>query len=67
MTIDDARARLFRLQAERLDAREVGVPECSPYMVRLNAAIDDARAGYTRVAVIEIAALRRELARPHVD
>ncbi len=61
MTIDEARTRLLRLQAERLDAREVGVEECSPYMARLSGAIEDARRAYTRAAVTEIAALRRDL------
>lgn len=51
----------MRLEAERLDAREVGVPESSPYMTRLNAAIEDARADYIGAAVTEIAVLRREL------
>jgi hypothetical protein len=64
MTIDDARERLIRLQAERLDAAQAGVPQASDYMRRLNAAIADAHAQYTCTAVIEIAALRRELGRP---
>jgi len=64
MTIDEARARLMRLGAERLDAREAGVPQASDYIERLNAAIEDAHAEYTLAAVTEIAVLRRGLRRP---
>ena len=64
MTIDEARARLMRLGAERLDAREAGVPQTSDYIERLNAAIEDAHAEYTLAAVTEIAVLRRGLRRP---
>jgi len=64
MTIDDARARLIRLGAERLDAREAAVPQASDHMERLNAAFEDAHAEYMCAAVREIAVLRRELRRP---
>ena len=57
----DARARLIRLQAERMTAVEAGVQEPSPYMTRLADAIADARVEYTLTAVTEIAALRSEL------
>lgn len=57
----DARARLIRLQAERMTALEAGAQEPSPYMTRLADAIADARLEYTMSAVIEIAALRSEL------
>ncbi len=67
MTLDETRTRLLRLQAERLDAREFGVPESSSCMTRLTAAIEAARVDYTRVAVVEIASLRRDLATPVAD
>jgi hypothetical protein len=57
----DAKARLIRLQAERMAALEAGVSEPSPYMTRLSAAIADARMEYTMSAVTEIAALHSEL------
>ena len=64
MKLAAARARLVRLQAERLAAREAGVAEPSPYMTHLSAAIADARVDYTTRAVVEIAALRSDLAGP---
>jgi hypothetical protein len=66
MTACDARARLIRLQAERLTAVEAGVRDPSPYMTRLSEAIADAREEYTRTAVTEIAALRTDLGNPVV-
>jgi hypothetical protein len=61
MISTDAKARLIRLQAERLIALEAGVQEPSPYMTRLSDAIAEARVDYTLSAVTEIAALRSEL------
>ena len=61
MTATDARARLIRLQAERLTALEAGAQEPSPYMDRLSEAIAEARDAYTLGAVVEIAALRTDL------
>lgn len=61
MTSTDARARLIRLQAERLTALEAGAQEPSPYMDRLSDAIADARVDYTTTAVTEIASLRTAL------
>ncbi|MEA2153917.1 MAG: hypothetical protein QOE11_57 [Solirubrobacteraceae bacterium] len=58
MSTIDARARLIRLQAERLAALEAGAQEPSPYMSRLSDAIAEARMDYTISAVVEIAALR---------
>ncbi len=66
MTTTDARARLLRLQAERLTALEAGVQEPSSYMARLGEAIAEAREDYTLSAVVEIAALRTDLGRPIV-
>ena len=60
----DARARLIRLQAERLTALEAGVQEPSPYMARLSEAITEARDEFTLNAVCEIAALRTDLGTP---
>ena len=62
MDIDDARARLIRLQAERFQALEAGVENPSPYMTRLDAAVAEARLDYVMSAVCEIASLRRSLA-----
>ncbi|HWI09457.1 MAG TPA: hypothetical protein VNT54_18305 [Solirubrobacteraceae bacterium] len=62
MDIEDARARLIRLQAERYAAVELGIEGTSPYMARLDAAIEEARAGYITSAVLEIAVLRESLA-----
>jgi hypothetical protein len=62
MDTTDAKARLIRLQAERLAALEAGAQEPSPYMDRLSDAIADARVGFTMSAVVEIAALRTDLA-----
>jgi hypothetical protein len=64
MTIIDARARLIRLQNERMAALEAGVEDPSPYMTRLSDAIAEARRDYTMLAVAEIAALRTDLASP---
>lgn len=62
MDIADARARLIRLQAERLQALELGIEDPSPYMARLAAAIEDAHREYVTSAVVEIAVLREALA-----
>lgn len=64
MTATDAKARLIRLQAERMAACEAGAQEPSPYMTRLSDAIEEARVTYTTSAVLEIACLRSELAAP---
>jgi hypothetical protein len=64
MTSTDARARLIRLQAERLTALEAGAQEPSPYMDRLSDALAEARFDYTIAAVTEIASLRTALGSP---
>jgi hypothetical protein len=64
MTSTDARARLIRLQAERLTALEAGAQEPSPYMDRLSDALAEARLDYTIAAVTEIASLRTALGSP---
>ena len=62
MDIEQARARLIRLQAERFAALELGIERPSPYVARLEAAIEDARNAYVTAAVVEIAVLREALA-----
>lgn len=62
MDVNDTRARLVRLQAERLQALELGIENPSPYMTRLESAIEDARTEYVTGAVLEIAILRESLA-----
>jgi hypothetical protein len=66
MNSTHAKARLVRLQAERMTAIEAGVQEPSAYMTRLSEAIAEARVDYTMSAVAEIAALRSDLASPTV-
>lgn len=61
MESTEAKARLIRLQAERMAALEAGVQEPSPYMTRLSDAIDDACVEYTVSAVTAIAELRSQL------
>ena len=53
-----ARARLLRLQGERLMAADAGVDPASAYITHLEAAIAGARTAYVTTAVVEIAALR---------
>jgi hypothetical protein len=60
----DARARLLRLQAERLEVTSAGVPPSSVYLRHLDAAITIARKHYAISAVTEIAALRAGLGAP---
>lgn len=62
MDATDARARLIRLQSERFEALELGIENPSPYISRLDAAIEEARDEYITGVVLEIAALRGELA-----
>ena len=53
-----ARARLQRLQGERLMAADAGLDPASRYIGHLEAAIAGARTAYVLSAVTEIAALR---------
>lgn len=62
MDVTDARARLIRLQAERLQALELGIENPSPYLTRLEDAIAGARRDYVTRVVLEIAVLRSSLA-----
>ena len=61
MTATDARNRLQRLQAERLDAVEAGLGENALYMNDLQNDIAASRDLYVGLAVTEIASLRAEL------
>ena len=54
----DARARLLRLQAERLVAADAGLDPACAYLGHLEAAIADAHTELVTSSVIEIAALR---------
>jgi hypothetical protein len=62
MDVSTAEARLIRLRAERFEALELGIESPSPYLTRLEAAIEDARTEYITSAVLEIAVLRGLLA-----
>jgi len=61
MEFDDTHARLIRLQAERFEALELGIENPSPYLTRVETAIEAARVAYVTGAVCEIAELRRAL------
>ncbi len=54
----DARARLLRLQAERLVAADAGLDPACAYLGHLEAAIADAHTQLVTRSVVEIAALR---------
>jgi hypothetical protein len=66
MTATDARNRLHRLQAERLDAVEAGLGDNALYMGDLQNDIAASRALYVGLAVTEIASLRAQLGGPQV-
>jgi hypothetical protein len=66
MTATDARTRLHRLEAERLDAVEAGLGENALYMNDLDSDIAASRALYIGLAVTEIATLRGQLSGPQV-
>jgi hypothetical protein len=61
MTALDARSRLSRLQAERLNAVEAGLGSNAVYMTDLHDDIAAARATYVGLGLTEIATLRAEL------
>ncbi|MEA2248829.1 MAG: hypothetical protein QOH46_3358 [Solirubrobacteraceae bacterium] len=61
MTATDARTRLQRLQAERLDAVEAGLGSNALYMTDLQNDIDASQVAYISLAVTEIATLRGQL------
>jgi hypothetical protein len=62
----DARTKLRRLEAERLDAVEAGLGENALYMNDLETDIEASRAVYVGLAVTEIATLRAQLGGPQV-
>jgi hypothetical protein len=66
MTATDARNRLHRLQAERLEALEAGLGDNALYMADLENDIATSHATYVGLAVTEIASLRAQLDAPQV-
>jgi hypothetical protein len=66
MTATDARTKLHRLEAERLDAVEAGLGDNALYMDDLYSDIAASRALYIGLAVTEIATLRAQLGGPQV-
>jgi hypothetical protein len=66
MTATDARNRLQRLQAERLDAVEAGLGSNALYMTDLQNDIVASQVAYVSLAVTEIATLRAQLGGPQV-
>jgi hypothetical protein len=66
MTATDARNRLHRLQAERLDAVEAGLGDNALYMADLENDIAQSHAAYVGLAITEIATLRAQLGAPQV-
>jgi hypothetical protein len=66
MTATDARTRLQRLQAERLDAVEAGLGANALYMTDLQNDIAASQVAYVSLAVTEIATLRAQLGGPQV-
>jgi hypothetical protein len=66
MTSSDARSRLQRLQAERLDAVDAGLDRNTLYMVSLEHDIEASRSVYIGLAVTEVATLRGQLGGPQL-
>ncbi len=66
MTATDARTRLQRLQAERLDAVEAGLGSNALYMTDLQNDIAASQVAYVSLAVTEIASFRAQLSGPQV-
>jgi len=66
MTATDARNRLHRLQAERLEALEAGLGDNALYMADLENDIAASQEAYVGLAVTEIASLRAQLSGPQV-
>ena len=62
----DARTKLRRLEAERLDAVEAGLGGNALYMNDLEHDIESSLATYVGLAVTEIATLRAQLSGPQV-
>jgi hypothetical protein len=63
MTAADARTRLHRLEAERVDAIEAGLGENA---AQLHHDLATSRAAYIGLAITEIATLRAQLGGPQV-
>jgi hypothetical protein len=62
----DARTKLRRLEAERLDAVEAGLGENALYMNDLDHDIEASRAVYVGLVVTEIASFRAQLGGPQL-
>jgi hypothetical protein len=62
----DARTKLRRLQAERLDAVEAGLGDNALYMNDLEHDLEASLATFVGLAVTEIATLRAQLSGPQV-
>ena len=62
----DARTKLRRLEAERLEAVEAGLGENALYMNDLDSDIEASRAVYVGLAVTEIASFRAQLGAPQL-
>lgn len=65
-TSADARSRLWRLEAERLEAVDAGLDRNARYMGSLRHDIEASRAVYIGLAVTEIATLRAQLGGPQI-
>jgi hypothetical protein len=66
MTATDARTRLHRLEAERLDAIDAGHSANAAYMAELQHDLAASRNAYIGLAITEIATLRAQLGGPQV-
>ena len=66
MSATDARTRLHRLEAQRLDAIDAGLGENAVYMTELQHDLAASRAAYVGLAITEIATLRAQLDGPQV-
>jgi hypothetical protein len=64
MFVSELRARLYRLQLERIEAHAQGLAECALYMDDLEAEISECRAAFAGAIVTEIAIVRAQLSGP---
>jgi len=66
MTATDARAGLYRLHAERVDAIDAGLGENAAYMAELQHDLEASRVAYVGLAITEIATRRAQLGGPQL-
>jgi hypothetical protein len=66
MSATDARTRLHRLEAGRVDAIEAGLGENAVYMAELQHELAASQVAYVGLAITEIATLRAQLGGPQV-